>query len=223
MLLLIKGVLGPERLGKVREALAGAEFADGRETAGADARSVKRNVQVKAQSELGRAAGEVVVSALREDPQFMLAALPQALLPPLFSRYDAGMAYGEHLDNPLMGPGGRVRTDVSVTVFLSDPGEYDGGELVINSDYGEQAFKGDPGDVLVYPSTTLHRVESVTRGARLVAVTWAQSLVRDPARRRILYDLAVVSSQLSQTQPGRPEAAVVQKCHFNLVRMWADT
>lgn len=227
MLLLLKGILNGEHVARIGSLLEGAPFVDGRLTAGQDAKPAKRNLQADAASEPARAAGDVVLAALGGDSRFVLAVRPDVVLPPLFGRYEPGMAYGDHLDNPVMGlpaaAGGHVRTDVSVTAFLTDPDGYGGGELVIQSDYGQQAFKGAAGDVLVYPSTLVHRVQPVTRGVRLVAVTWVQSLVRDPARRKILFDLAVVASQLNDALPGRPEVGVIQECHHNLRRMWAKT
>jgi PKHD-type hydroxylase len=222
VLLILKNVVSSETLQEVRAILSDAEFADGRATAGTGARTVKHNLQVPAESDAAGRAGQIIVAALQADNRFVLGAWPHAIRMPLFSRYEPGMSYGEHLDNPIMLAGGRIRTDISVTVFLSSAADYDGGELVIHSDYGQQPVKGEAGDAVIYPSTLLHRVQPVTRGVRHVAVTWVQSMVRDPARRKILFDLAVLADQIART-PGRTEGSVIQKCHDNLLRMWAET
>jgi PKHD-type hydroxylase len=223
MLLQIQNLLPAESLAALRKILDGAPFDDGRSTAGKAATKVKHNLQLSAGSEAGKRAGQLVLDVLARDHAFQSATYPRVILPPLFSRYEPGMAYGDHLDNPLMGPVPRVRTDVSLTVFLNDPEEYDGGELVIHSDFGTSVCKGRAGDAVAYPSTLLHRVEPVTRGFRLVAVTWIQSLVRDALRRRILFDLSTAATRLSKDLPGRDEGPLVAKCLANLVRMWAET
>jgi len=144
------------------------------------------------------------------------------MLLPLFNRYEPGMHYGEHLDNPLMGANTPIRTDVSVTIFLSDPATYDGGELMLQTDAGVKTFRGNAGDAFAYPSNLFHQVTAVTRGIRIVAVTWAQSIIRDPAQRRILYDLGQTIERLQGESPANPCLPLVQKSQMNLVRMWAD-
>ncbi|HFD15072.1 MAG TPA: Fe2+-dependent dioxygenase, partial [Rhodospirillales bacterium] len=150
-------------------------------------------------------------------------ALPHRVAVPFYARYRPGMAYGEHVDDPVMGPpGGRYRSDVSITVFLNAPEEYDGGELVIETTYGPRAVKLPAGHAVLYPSSSRHRVAEVTRGERLVAVTWVQSLVRDPARREVLFELDRARRALIEADPAAEPARRVQAAYANLVRMWAE-
>lgn len=222
MLVHIRKLLSPEKLTEVQRFLDAGEFTDGRSSAGTTAARVKQNLQLTEDAPAGRDAGKIVAAALQSNGLFWNAVRPKAMLAPVFSRYEEGMQYGEHLDNPLMGGEVQIRTDVSVTVFLNDPADYDGGELVIHSDYSTQAIKCDAGDGFAYPSNLFHSVNAVTRGTRLVAVTWVQSMVRDPARRRILFDLADVAGRLTRQNADDPSAGIIQRCHMNLTRMWAD-
>jgi PKHD-type hydroxylase len=223
MLLRIPAVLKPDELQLARALLAGAQFADGKLSAGAAARRVKAN------EELARGAAEierldrVVMGALTRHPAYRGGALPLHAASPMYARYRPGMTYGEHLDDPIMGTGGVLyRSDVAVTVFLSAPEEYDGGELVIRLASGEQLVKGAAGDAVLYPASTIHRVNPVTRGERLVAVTWVQSLVRDPARRELLYGLNLARERLLSSVPEAEETAQVNAAYLNLIRMWSD-
>ena len=223
MLLIVPGVLKPDELALARSWLADAPFTDGKLSAGAAARRVKAN------QELERGAADIerldrlVMGALQRHPAYRNGALPLHAASPLYARYRPGMTYGEHLDDPIMGAEGLLyRSDVAVTVFLSAPQEYDGGELVIRTAAGEQSVKGEAGDAVLYPASTLHRVSPVTRGERLVAVTWVQSLVRDAARRELLYGLNLARERLLQSAPEAEETAQVNAAYLNLIRMWSD-
>lgn len=223
MLLRIPEVLKPDELELARAWLAEAPFVEGRLSAGAAARRVKRN------EERDRGAGDVerldrlVMGALTRHPMYRNGALPLHAASPLYARYRPGMTYGEHLDDPVMGTGGLLyRSDVAVTVFLSEPEAYDGGELVVRTAAGEHAVKGTAGSAVLYPASTMHRVNPVRRGERLVAVTWVQSLVRDPARRELLYGLNQAREKLLQNAPEAEETAQVNAAYLNLIRMWSD-
>lgn len=198
---------------------------DGASTAGWHARMTKHNQQAAAGHPAAREAAALVSGALLAHPVFRAAALPRRLRPVLFARYGEGHAYGAHVDDALMGlddPAGPVRTDVAITVFLADPGGYEGGELVLQTTAGEQTFKLGPGDAIVYPATTLHRVATVTGGERLVAVTWAQSLVRDALAREILFDLDTARRATFEQEGKSMAFDLVSKSHANLLRRWAE-
>jgi PKHD-type hydroxylase len=218
MLLSIADVLSVADLEEVRAGLATATFVDGKATAGWSARLVKSNLQASRGPELERIRG-LVDTRLREHPVFVLAVRPKTILGPMFSRYEPGHAYGAHVDDALMGG---VRTDVSFTLFLAEPDSYDGGELVIDTAAGEEAFKLSAGSVVAYPASTLHRVMPVTRGARLAAVGWVRSFVRDPARRELLFDLETARRRLFDRDGKSAESDLLAKCAANLVRMWCD-
>lgn len=223
MLLIVPGVLKPDELALARSWLAAARFVDGKASAGAAARRVKRNLEAeRGAAELERL-DEMVMGNLARHPAYRGGALPLHAATPLYIRYQAGMEYGEHLDDPIMGAGGVMyRSDVAVTVFLSAPEEYDGGELVIRGAAGEQTVKLPAGDAVLYPAGTIHRVNPVTRGERLVAVTWVQSVVRDAARRELLYGLNLAREKLLAGAPGAEETAQVNAAYLNLIRMWSD-
>ena len=218
MLLSIADVLSVADLEEMRAGLATATFVDGKATAGWSARLVKSNLQASRGPELERVRG-LVDTRLREPPVFALAVRPKTILGPMFSRYEPGHAYGAHVDDALMGG---VRTDVSFTLFLAEPDSYDGGELVIDTAAGEEAFKLPAGSVVAYPASTLHRVMPVTRGARLAAVGWVRSFVRDPARRELLFDLETARRRLFDRDGKSAESNLLAKCAANLVRMWCD-
>lgn len=200
--------------------LATADFSDGARTAGWNARPVKHNLQATHD-----AAAQLVQQALNRHPLFRTAVFPSRLRAPLFSRYLPGMSYGTHIDNPLMGTTTPLRADLAVTLFLSEPADYEGGELVLDTHSGTQAYKLEAGQALVYPATTLHRVAEVTRGERLAAVLWVQSLVRDAAQREILFDVDTVRRSLWQQagEVSTPEFELLSKTHANLLRAWAET
>ncbi len=222
MFLPIPKVLREPELRQIRDKLAQAAFADGADTAGRQAKRVKQNQQVARGSPLARELGKVVVDALRRSGTFISATLPCRLTEPMFNRYAGGMRYGNHVDNAVMYQPQPLRSDISVTLFLSEPQEYDGGELLIDELAVRQKVKLPAGSAIVYPTTSLHRVEPVTRGERLAAIIWIQSLVRDSGQRRILFDLDRVTQALVKRNPDAPEVAILGASYHNLLRMWAE-
>jgi PKHD-type hydroxylase len=223
MMLAVPKVLNPAQLAKVREILAAAPFVDGKLSAGHAAARVKLNQEVaRGAGELDRL-NEVVMNALVRHPIYRAGALPLRVATPYYARYTPGMTYGDHVDDPIMGSDGMVyRSDVAVTVFLSEVDEYDGGELVVRTSFGEQRVKLPAGDAVMYPASSLHHVAPVARGERLVAVTWVQSAVRDPARRELLYELNLARETLLRESPDSDTAAWVNRSYVNLIRMWSD-
>lgn len=218
MLMTIADVLDEASLDEIRSTLRAMRFEDGRSTAGWSARLVKDNEQAREGATL-RLLRERVTEAITANEVFQLAVRPKALTPLLFSRYGLGQHYGSHVDNPLMDG---VRTDVSFTLFLAGPDDYEGGELVIETASGEEDVKLPAGHLVAYPSTTLHRVAPVTRGERLVAVGWAQSYVRDLAQREVLFDLETARRSLFAQSGKTPEFDLLAKTSANLFRMWAE-
>jgi PKHD-type hydroxylase len=218
MILAIPDVLSAADVEEVRTTLAAATFVDGRATAGWSARLVKRNEQTSASPALDRVRA-LAEARLRDNAVFALATRPKTILGPLFSRYQPGHAYGPHVDDALMGG---VRSDVSFTLFLSEPGSYEGGELIIDSTSGEEAFKLAPGSVITYPATTLHRVAPVTRGERLAAAGWVRSYIREPGRRELLFDLETARRRLFEREGKTAEGDLLAKCAANLLRMWCE-
>lgn len=226
MLIAIPDLLGPDQVRRYRDALSAAAWVDGRATAGHAALKAKHNQQLAPDDPLARELGEVIVQALLAHPAFMSAVLPLRVLPPRFNRYAGGGSYGFHVDNAVMNvPGAvlRIRTDVSSTLFFSDPDEYDGGELVIQDTYGEQRVKLPAGHLVVYPGTSLHQVTPVTRGARLASFFWTQSLVRDDAQRRLLYQMDQAIQSLTAKGGGEDEVAALIGVYHNLLRQWSET
>lgn len=223
MLALLPAVLDREQLAWARACLAEARFVDGRSSAGAAAKLVKNNEEAERGTPSLQPLDRLVMDSLARHRLYRSAALPVHAASPMYARYAAGMGYGEHLDDPIMGAGGLVyRSDIAVTLFLSDPQDYDGGELVVRTAFGEQRVKSTAGDGVLYPAGSLHRVETVTRGERLVALTWVQSLVRDPARREVLFGLGLARESLLSREPEAPEARQVDAAYHNLVRMWSE-
>jgi PKHD-type hydroxylase len=222
MIICMANILTSEELGLIIDRLKNAEFVDGKLTAGWYAQQVKNNVQLKNDAAPTQELRNLVNQALKRNSLFQIAARPKAIRPIMFSRYQGGMYYGTHIDNAIMGDEKLMRSDLSLTLFLSDPATYMGGELVIESTQGEQAFKLDAGSMVVYPTTTLHRVEPVTEGERLAAVTWVQSLVRDAHKREILFDLDTVRDTLFQKSGKTAEFDLLSKSIANLLRKWAD-
>ena len=226
MITCIPDIVKGDDLRAVREGLAAATFADGGTTAGWHAREVKDNLQLTIGMEGYEALEKIVRPALLRDAAFQMAVRPRYLRPILFNRHDVGMAYGAHVDDPIMTSGSRapshIRTDVSFTLFLSDPATYQGGELVVGWGGVEQPYKLPAGTLVAYPSSTLHRVAPVTQGTRLAAVGWLQSEVRDPDQRQILFDIDMARRSLFR-QEGKSEAFdQLSKAHANLLRMWVE-
>ena len=227
MLLKIPQILDAAGVARARALLAAAPWADGRTTAGRQAAQVKNNEQLQPGSEPHRELQALVLQALEKHPQFFSATLPKRVLPPLFNRYaGSANAYGSHVDQAVRYlPGGvqRVRTDISCTLFFSDPASYDGGELVIEHSYGEQRVKLAAGDLVVYPGTSVHRVEPVTRGERLASFFWIESMVRADEQRRLLYEMDMSLMKLRGELGETPELVQLTGTYHNLLRMWADT
>jgi PKHD-type hydroxylase len=198
-------------------------FVDGRKTAGFRAKNVKKNEQLDRNFAAKNDLNKIVLDSLKSNDQFRRTTFFKKIQDPLISRYKSGMEYGYHVDDALMGSSTKSRTDISVTVFLNDPGDYEGGSLEIESPFGPQSIKLPAGCAVYYPSSTLHRVEPVTKGERLVAVTWLQSYIRDVAQREILCDLDTIRRKLHTTDPKGTEADLAFKTYANLLRRWSDT
>ena len=223
MLLKISSVLDASVLDNIVEMLGKVNYIDGKATAGDAAKRVKHNEESQLSAKQAQYLDQLVISILAENPDFRNAALLHQVSQPVFARYTKGMSYGEHIDDPVMGGvGGRFRTDVAVTVFLSEPHSYSGGELVINITFGEQQIKLSAGDIVMYPASSLHRVNEVSDGERLVAVCWLQSMVRDPAQREILYELGKARDNMLATAADGPDTKRVDHAYVNLVRMWSE-
>lgn len=224
MLLHIPDLLTAEELPRIRKALDAARWTDGRETVGVQGALVKRNEQLPDTSPLKADLGRVVLGALERSALFFAAALPLKILPPRFNRYADGGEYGFHVDGSVMrlGGGAQLRSDVSCTLFLNAPEEYDGGELVISDTYGEHEVKLPAGDLIVYPSSSLHRVTPVTRGARLASFFWVQSMVREPARRQMLFELDSSIETLRRTGVDGSVVLKLTSVYHNLLREWSE-
>jgi PKHD-type hydroxylase len=222
MLLPIDNVLDAGCVARFRAALAAADWCDGRITAGHQSARVKRNLQLAQDDPVARELAAEVLQRLAAHPAFIAAALPHKVFPPLFNAYREGMDFGSHIDNAIRGDEDRLRTDISCTLFLSAPDEYDGGELVVEDLYGTHAVKLGAGSMLLYPASSLHRVTPVTRGTRLAAFFWVQSLVRDPLQRRMLLDLDLSIQGLRRAHGESPELVTLSGLYHNLLRRWAD-
>jgi PKHD-type hydroxylase len=225
MLLQIPDVLPAQRVLDMRARLTEADWVDGRATAGPQAAAAKRNLQLPESSPLQRELGDEIVAALQRQPLFMSAALPLRIFPPMFNCYVEGQTFGSHVDNAIRqapGTGNRLRTDLSATLFLTDPETYDGGELIVEDTYGVQAVKLPAGHLVLYPATSLHHVRPVTAGARISSFFWIQSLVRDDGQRTLLFDLDSAIQHLSRDVPDHPSAVQLAGVYHNLLRRWAD-
>lgn len=223
MLLTIPKLLNAAQLEKIHEVLAGAQFVDGRLTAGFAAARVKHNLEMRQDPERIKLVIRILMSSLAHNERFRFGALPHRVADPIVARYEPGMTYGDHVDDPIMGTTGpRFRTDVSMTVFLNPPEAYEGGELTIRTLFGDRQVKLPAGDAVIYPSSSLHKVAEVTAGQRLVALTWVQSYVRDAARRELLYELNLAREGLLKEAPGSETTGYVDRSYANLLRMWAD-
>ena len=233
MLLRIPQALNADELAQVRALVLGADWADGRLTAGSQSGGVKNNTQLPEELAAAQQARHIVSVALARNPMFVACALPKSVYPPLFNRYSGSAnAFGDHIDNAVRthaATARHVRTDISCTLFLSEPANYEGGELVVQDTYGEQRIKFDAGDLVIYPGTSVHRVEPVTRGERLASFFWVESMVRSDEQRRLLYEMDLAITALRQQDLARPEGTgerpeVVRLtgCYHNLLRMWAN-
>jgi len=228
MLITLPKLLDDQQLQAVRRLLdgAGEAWVDGRVTAGYQGASVKFNQQIDERSEVAQQCQHIIVSALERHPRFISAALPNLIYPPMFNRYGEGMTFGAHVDGSVrIHPhnGRKLRTDVSATLFLADPADYDGGELQIEDTYGMHSVKLDAGDMVLYPATSLHQVTPVTRGVRVGCFFWVQSLVRDDARRHMLFDMDNAIQRLNQTDADALARRTLVGCYHNLLRQWSDT
>ncbi|HEY4303645.1 MAG TPA: Fe2+-dependent dioxygenase [Gemmatimonadaceae bacterium] len=225
MLLQIPDVLTSQQVIDVRSRLDAADWVDGRVTAGAQSSRTKDNMQIPEDHPGAREVGDFILRALQQSALFMAAALPLKIFPPLFNRYAGGQSFGMHVDNAIRqvrGTPHRVRTDLSATLFLTDPSEYDGGELIVEDTYGQHRVKLPAGHMILYPATSLHLVEPVPRGARVSSFFWVQSMVRDDAERSILFDLDMSIQRLNQDAPDHPSATQLTGIYHNLLRRWAD-
>jgi PKHD-type hydroxylase len=228
MLLRLTQLLPASTLADLCQVLQGSAWVDGRSTSGTQTSQVKNNQQLAEGSEAAAVAGKAILLALAQHAAFVSAALPAKLYPPMFNRYSGQTnALGSHVDNAVRrvtqaGGVGHIRTDLSCTVFLSDPAAYDGGELVIEDTFGEQRIKLAAGDAVLYPGTSVHRVEPVTRGERLASFFWVQSMVRGNEQRRLLYEMDTAITQLRQNQGESPETLRLTGCYHNLLRLWAE-
>ena len=226
MLLHVSQVLDAERVREFRSALDNAAWSDGRATAGHQSAQAKHNLQLAETDPVARELGARIVDALSKMPAFIAGALPRRIFPPLFNRYESGQSFGLHIDNAIRydrARGGEpVRTDLSATLFLSDPDDYEGGELVVEDTFGTHAVKLPAGDLVLYPGSSVHRVDRITRGARVAAFFWIQSLVRSDAQRRTLFELDVAIQELTQRIPDAPELVRLTGVYHNLLREWSD-
>lgn len=223
MLVEIDDLLQQAQLDKIDQILAQAEFVDGKLTAGKAAQRVKNNQELKGEPRQMELLIRILTSAMANNAIFRSAVLPYRMADPIFARYQPGMTYGDHVDDPLMGLSGqRFRSDVSMTIFLREPETYEGGELMVRTTFGEKRVKLPAGRAVIYPSASLHHVAEVTKGERLVALAWIQSYVRDPAQRELLYELDQAREHLLATAPDTESTGLVDKSYANLLRMWGD-
>lgn len=224
MLLEIPAILDANKLSNINKILQNATFVDGKLSAGTVAQRVKNNLEMNHTSQQAQYLDQLVVGSLAESEMFRNAVLPNKVAQPFFARYETGMAYGNHIDDPIMGSGTeKYRTDVATTIFLNEPEEYEGGELVINTTCGQKKVKLRAGDAVCYSANSLHHVAEVKSGVRLVAVLWLQSFVRDPAKRELLYELSLAREKMLKEYPDTEETTQVDHSYVNLVRMWSDT
>jgi len=222
MLLRIKGLIPSDKLISIRNILDSAEFIDGKLSAGKEAVRVKDNEELPQNHPDMAALNNIVMGHLVNHPIYKYGVLPHRIAAPFYSRYTSGKQYGMHVDDPVMGTGDSYRTDVSITVFLNEPDEYEGGELTICSQHGEVSNKFPAGDAILYPSGSLHQIQPITKGTRLVAVTWAQSMIRNTEQRELLYNLSQARDELMKSDPDSSATQKISTCYINLVRLWAE-
>lgn len=225
MLLRIPGVLAVEDVTLIRSRIDAARWVDGNVTSGHQSAQAKYNEQLPEDSIEARESAEKIVAALGKSPLFFSAALPKQVYPPLFNRYQGDMQFGNHVDGAMRvhpPTGRRIRTDISATLFLTDPDDYDGGELVVEDTYGVHSVKLPAGDMVIYPATSLHRVTPITRGVRVSSIFWIESMIRDDAQRSLLFDMDMALVRLNQHAPGHASLVALTGCYHNLLRMWGD-
>lgn len=225
MLLTIPDVFTAEQVGQIRQRLDSAEWVDGRVTAGHQSSLAKDNMQIPEGHPVAKEVGELILQTLGQNLLFISAALPVKVFPPLFNRYSGGQSFGTHVDNAIRhvkGTSHRVRSDLSATLFFSNPDEYDGGELIVEDTYGIHSVKLPAGQMVLYPSSSLHNVRPVTRGARVSSFFWIQSMVRDDGARTLLFDLDNVTQRISAGDPNSPNAVKLTGIYHNLLRRWAE-
>jgi len=225
MLLDIPNVLSPEQVTEARKLLEAADWVDGKVSAGHQGARVKDNMQLPVESPVARQVGAMILKALSSNPLFVSAALPLHILPPMFNRYSGGQTFGTHVDGSVRvvpGTNHRLRTDLSCTLFFAGPEEYDGGELIIEDTYGTKSVKLPAGHMILYPSTSLHRVTPVTRGTRLCSFFWLQSMIRDNGQRRLLFDMDVAIQRLGAENATHPSVVSLTGVYHNLLRQWAE-
>ena len=225
MILYIPNLLTAAQVAEGRRLLEAAEWVDGKGTAGPQAAQAKDNLQIPIGHPAGRQVGEMILQALSQHPLFLSAAVPHRILPPMFNRYSGGQQFGIHVDGAIRqvpGTPHRLRSDLSATLFLAGPEEYDGGELVIQDTFGSRSVKLPAGHLILYPATSLHHVTPVTRGTRLCAFFWIQSLVRDDGQRTLLFELDVAIQRLAGQLPNDPSVVQLTGVYHNLVRQWAE-
>jgi PKHD-type hydroxylase len=230
MLITIPSILTPAQVTAARQKLLTAEWVDGRVTAGYQAQEVKRNAQVREGTPIANELGELVLAGLARSPRFMAAALPLRVFPPMFNSYAGGQTFGTHVDTAirqLTTNGQRIRTDLSATLFLTDPADYDGGELIVEDNYGEKSVKLPAGSMVLYPATSLHRVEPVTRGNRVSSFFWIQSMIRQDAHRTLLFDLdtsiqRLATSPHAQSPEIKQSSVQLTGVYHNLLRQWSE-
>jgi PKHD-type hydroxylase len=223
MMVHIPKVLTAEQVARCRSVMEKAAWVDGRVTAGHQSAQVKKNLQLPEGTAEAHELGTMVLEALARSNLFMSAVLPKQVFPPLFNRYDAGMTFGSHVDNAIRaGAGVRIRTDVSTTLFISSPDDYDGGELVVEDTYGTHSVKLPAGDMIVYPATSLHHVTPITRGSRIASFFWTQSMIRDESKRSLLFDMDMAIIKLGRDHPEHPSVVELTSVYHNLLRQWAE-
>jgi PKHD-type hydroxylase len=225
MMIHIPQVLTPEQVARCREVMQKAAWVDGKVTAGEQSARVKFNLQLPETAPEARELGEMVMAAIGRSDLFFSAVLPKQVFPPLFNRYDAGMTFGAHVDNAIrsyLNTPLQIRTDISSTLFISAPEDYDGGELVVEDTYGSQKVKLPAGDMIVYPGTSLHNVTPITRGSRIASFFWTQSLIRDDSKRALMFDLDMSIRRLATDHPEHPSVVSLTSTYHNLLRQWAE-
>lgn len=223
MLLEIPEVLDADKLANIRAMLAKVEFIDGKHSAGMAAQRVKNNLEMRQGTQQAEYLDHLLMGSLAEHPLFRSGALPFRVAQPVFARYSAGMRYGEHVDDPVMGSGpAKFRTDVSLTVFLNAPDEYAGGELIVNTSFGEKSVKLPAGAAVMYPSSSVHRVTEVTQGERLAGIVWLQSMVREAEKRELLFELDQARNALLDSDPDSDTTKQVDRSYVNLLRLWSE-